>query len=282
MNDSIRYALDAHIATITLSRSAKRNAFDLAMLKGLAEAYTLADDDPEVRVILVLPEGGHFTAGLDLAEVGPAVASGQGLFSSEGVAHEVPHGRGPGPRPAGTGAAADTVDPLGLYGRRRTKPVVMGIRGYCFTIGIELALASDIIVAADDARFSQLEIKRGIFPFGGATLRLPRLGWHDAMRWLLTGEIFDAEEAHRIGLVQEICSAAELEDRARAIATSITKAAPLGVQATLQSAFIAQAEGEAAGAAKLLEQARALMGSEDAMEGMRSFLERRDGVFRGK
>lgn len=258
MTDSIRYALDAHIATITLSRSAKRNAFDLAMLKGLAEAYTRADEDPEVRVILVLPEGGHFTAGLDLAEVGPAVASGQALFSSEGV------------------------DPLGLYGRRRKKPVVMGIRGYCFTIGIELALASDVIVAADDARFSQLEIKRGIFPFGGATLRMPRLGWHNAMRWLLTGEIFDAKEAHRIGLVQEICEADALEATARAIATSIAKAAPLGVMATLESAFIGEHEGEAAGATKLLEQARTLMGSEDAMEGMRSFIERRDGVFSGK
>lgn len=258
MADSIQYALEAHIATITLSRSSKRNAFDLAMLQGLSEAYTRADDDDEVRVILVLPEGGHFTAGLDLAEVGPAVAGGQALFSREGV------------------------DPLGLYGRRRTKPVVMGIRGYCYTIGIELALASDVIVAADDARFAQLEIKRGIFPFGGATLRMPRLGWHDAMRWLLTGETFDAKEAHRIGLVQQICAPDALETTARGIAASIAKAAPLGVMATLESAFIAQHEGEAAGADKLLEQARTLMRSEDAMEGMRSFIERRDGVFTGK
>jgi enoyl-CoA hydratase len=259
MTETVRYALDAHVATLTLARSAKRNAFDLTMLRELADAYTRAEDDPEVRVLLVLAEGAHFTAGLDLGEVGPAVASGAALFPAGGV------------------------DPLGLYGRRRTKPVVMGIRGYCLTIGIELALASDVILAADDARFGQIEIKRGIFPFGGATLRLPaRAGWHDAMRWLLTGDLFDAKEAHRIGLVQEITAPDALDQKARAIADSIAKAAPLGVMATLKNAWIAEAEGPDAAARALLEQARALMGSEDAAEGMLSFIERRDGRFRGR
>lgn len=261
MTDSIRYETSGHVATITLARAAKRNAFDLAMLRGLSEAYGRAEADPDVRVMLVVPEGAHFTAGLDLAEVGPAVASGAPLFAAE----------------------SDAIDPLGMRGRRRTKPVVVGITGYCLTIGIELALASDVIVASESARFGQIEILRGIFPFGGATFRLPaRAGWHDAMRWLLTGEQFDAKEAHRIGLVQEIAPEAAFLARARAIAESIAKAAPLGVYATLRNAWLAEQQGPAAAAEALLPEARALMGSRDAAEGLQSFVERRAAKFEGR
>lgn len=260
MTERIRYELEGHVARITLARADKRNAFDLAMLRQLAEGYTRADDDAAVRVILLAPDGGHFTAGLDLAEVGPAVASGGALFD---------------------GAAL--VDPLGLRGRVRTKPVVVAVRGYCLTIGIELALASDVIVAADDARFGQIEVKRGIFPFGGATMRLPaRAGWHDAMRWLLTGDLFDAKEAHRIGVAQEVTTPENLIPRALEIAQAVARAAPLGVAATLRSARLAAEKGEAAAGDALLGEARALMVSEDAAEGMASFVERREAVFRGR
>jgi len=259
MTDRVELRIADHVARVRLTRAAKRNAFDLLMLRQLAEAYTRADADPAVRVILLEPEGAHFTAGLDLAEVGPAVAQGGALFPE------------------------DLVDPLGLRGRVRSKPVVVAVRGYCLTIGIELCLASDVIVAGDDARFGQIEVLRGIFPFGGATMRLPaRAGWHDAMRWLLTGETFDAKEAHRIGLAQEIVAPDEVIERALAIASSIARAAPLGVKATLDSARIAEQDGEAAANALLLEQARGLMASEDAAEGLASFMERRVGVFRGR
>jgi enoyl-CoA hydratase/carnithine racemase len=259
MSDRVELHLVDHVARVRLCRASKRNAFDLLMLRQLAEAYTKVDADPDVRAILLEPEGEHFTAGLDLGEVGPAVAAGGALFPKE------------------------LVDPLGLRGRVRTKPVVVAVRGYCLTIGIELCLASDVIVAATDTRFGQIEILRGIFPFGGATMRMPaRCGWGNAMRWLLTGEIFDAQEAHRIGLAQELAEPSEVVDRALAIATAIARAAPLGVRATLESARLAEAEGEDAANAKLLEQARALMASEDAAEGLRSFLERRAGVFRGR
>jgi enoyl-CoA hydratase/carnithine racemase len=258
MTDRIELTIEEHVARVRLTRASKRNAFDLAMLRQLAEAYTKADADPGVRVILVEPDGDHFTAGLDLGEVGPAIASGAALFPAE------------------------LVDPLGLRGRVRDKPVVMAVRGYCLTIGIELCLASDIVVAGDDTRFGQIEILRGIFPFGGATMRMPaRCGWQNAMRWLLTGETFDAREAHRMGLVSEVVPAAELVARGRALAASVAKAAPLGVRATLESTRLSEREGEAAANARLLEQARALMASEDAAEGLRSFLERRAGVFRG-
>jgi enoyl-CoA hydratase len=180
-----------HVLHIGLHRADKRNAFDLAMLRGLAEALTRGEDDPEVRCHLLFGHGEHFTAGLDLAEVGPAVAAGAPLF---------PDG---------------AVDPLGLFGRLRSKPLVVALQGWCLTIGIELALAADIRVAASDTRFGQIEIKRGIFPFGGATLRMPtQLGWGNAMRYLLTGDTFDAAEAHRIGLVQELAEPSANSSRA--------------------------------------------------------------------
>jgi enoyl-CoA hydratase/carnithine racemase len=114
-------------------------------------------------------------------------------------------------------------------------------------------------------------------------MRMPaRCGWQNAMRWLLTGETFDAREAHRIGLVSEVVPAADLVARGRALAASVAKAAPLGVRATLESARLSERDGEAAANARLLEQARALMASEDAAEGLRSFLERRAGVFHGR
>jgi enoyl-CoA hydratase/carnithine racemase len=183
---------------------------------------------------------------------------------------------------AGTPLFPDAlVDPLGLGPRRRTKPVVVAIRGWCLTIGIELALASDIVVAGPEAMFGQIEINRGIFPFGGATIRMhQRAGWGNAMRWLLTGDTFGAQEALRIGLVQEV--AGDPVPVAGTIAATIARRAPLGVQATLRSARAAVERGPDAAAAELLGEARAIMGTEDAAEGMRSFVERRDGVFRGR
>ncbi|UQA57194.1 crotonase/enoyl-CoA hydratase family protein [Polyangium aurulentum] len=248
-----------HVVRIGLNRPEKRNAFDLAMLSELSKAYTDYENDPDLRCGVLFAHGDHFTGGLDLAEVGPAVASGKRLFEVDGI------------------------DPLALGGRRLSKPMVAALQGYCFTIGIELALAADIRVAAEGARFSQLEVKRGIFPFGGATLRFPQLaGWGNGMRWLLTGDAFDAAEALRIGLVQEVVPAGDLLGRATALAERVAQQAPLAVQATLASARAAVTEGFEAEAARLEERARKLMATEDAAEGMRSFVERREGVFRGR
>ncbi len=259
MTSRIRVETHGHVREVILDRAAKRNAFDLQMLREVAEAFTHAEDDASVRAIVLSADGAHFTAGLDLAEVGPAVASGARLFP-EGL-----------------------VDPLGLNGRVRKKPFVAAIRGYCLTIGIELALASDIVIAGDDARFGQIEIKRGIFPFGGATFRLPaRAGWGNAMRWLLTADTFDAVEAKRIGVAQEVTAAGEERKLALSLAETISKQAPLGVRATIENARIAAERGTEAAAAALLPQARALMGTDDAREGVQSFLERREGVFTGK
>src|SRR5258705_7195057 len=180
--DPITRERRGHIFLIGLNRPAKRNAFDLAMLNELALAYGEMQRDDEVRGGVLFAHGDHFTAGLALAKVGPAVAE-QGQL----------------PLPAGG------VDPWGLRDPERTKPLVCALQGICLTAGIELALAADVRVAAADTRFAQIEIKRGIFPFGGATIRFPReVGWGNAMRYLLTGDEYGAGGARSIGFVPEI------------------------------------------------------------------------------
>jgi enoyl-CoA hydratase/carnithine racemase len=161
---------------------------------------------------------------------------------------------------------------------------VAAAHGRCLTLGIELLLAADIRIAAADTRFAQIEVLRGIYPFGGATIRLPRQsGWGNAMRWLLTGDEFDAAEAHRIGLIQEVAADADAA-RARAVEIAHTiadRAAPLGIAATLAAAHLARSDGDDAAAAALRPEVTRLFGTADAAEGVRSFVERRPAEFRG-
>ena len=200
---------DGQVLLMGLNRPEKRNAFNVAMLEELSLAYGELERDADLWCGVLFAHGEHFTAGLDLVDVGPRISAG-GLPTPEGG-----------------------VDFTGLYGEPVSKPVVIAVQGRCLTLGIELALASDVRVAASDARFAQIEIKRGILPFGGATIRLPRdVGWGNAMRYLLTGDEFDAEEARRIGFVQEIVEPGRQVERAREIAQTIARQAPLGVQGT--------------------------------------------------
>ena len=148
---------------------------------------------------------------------------------------------------------------------------------------IELALAADIVIAADDVRFRQLEIGRGIMPFGGATFRAPaQLGWGNAMRFLLTAEEFGAAEALRIGLVQEVVPAGAHVGRARELAQLVARQAPLGVQATLASARAGLGHGPDAARDSIASLLPGSLASEDAAEGLRSFAERRDARFTGR
>jgi enoyl-CoA hydratase len=261
MSERVTVERDEHVLLIGVNRPEKRNAFDLATIDALAAAYETLGGDPQIRAGVVFGHGDHFSAGLDLAEVGPAVAA-----------------KGPGAL-----GGSHAFDPFGLWGPPVPKPVVMAVSGIAFTLSIELALASDIVVAAEGVRFRQLEIARGILPFGGATIRGPeKLGWGNAMRFLLTAEEFGAAEALRIGLVQEVVPHGKHVERARAIAKLIAAQAPLGVQGTLANARIAARDGSAAAAAHLKELLQKVMASEDAAEGVKSFTERRTATFRGR
>jgi enoyl-CoA hydratase len=258
-NGRVSRELRGHILLLGLDRSSKRNAFDLEMLNDLCLAYGEFERNNEARVALVFAHGEHFTAGLDLANIAPALAAGWQI-------------------PAGG------CDPWGVFGGSRvSKPVIVAAQGYCLTIGIELMLASDINLCASNTRFAQMEVQRGIFPFGGATLRMHQTaGWGNAMRWLLTGDEFDAHEAYRLGLVQEVLASEELLPHALKLAARIAAQAPLGVQATLASARQAVREGEAAATANLHPTVTRLMASDDAKEGVRAMLERRPGDFKGR
>ncbi len=249
-----------HVLLIGLNRPSKRNAFDVQMLGELAAAYTKLENSDDLRCGVLFAHGTMFTAGLDLADVAPKVAESKGILKFN----------------------EEYVDPLNLQSER-TKPLVVAVNGKCLTIGIELILAADICIAAEDATFAQIEIKRGIFPFGGATLRFhERTGWGNAMRWLLTGDEFNAQEALRIGFAQEVVANEKVLDRTIEIAETIAKQAPLGVQATIKSARMMQNEGFEAAKDDLQPQILELFKSEDAKEGVQSFLERREGNFTGK
>jgi len=252
---------DGHVLLIGVNRPEKRNAFDLQTIAELAAAYEALGTDSELRCGVLFGHGDHFSAGLDLAEVGPAVAQ---------------HG-------PSTLAGSRAFDPFGVWAPPVPKPVVMAVSGIAFTLSIELALASDIVIADSTVRFRQLEVGRGILPFGGATLRAQaQLGWGNAMRFLLTGEEFGAAEALRIGLVQEVVEPGQHVARARALAQLIAKQAPLGVQGTLANARVAQAQGFAPAVEHLRGILGGVMTSADAQEGVLSFLERLEAVFTGK
>jgi enoyl-CoA hydratase/carnithine racemase len=256
---TITTELRGHVFLIGLAREKKRNAFTVAMLRELAAAYTCFEADPQAWVALLFAHGDHFTGGLDLAEVGPHVAAGAPLFDDPAA-----------------------VDPLDLMGPRRKKPVVCAVQGICFTIGIELLLACDLAVAAEKTRFAQMEVRRGIMPFGGATIRFAqRAGFPRAMKWLLTGDEFGPEEALAMGLISDLAPEGKAFEVGLALAERVASRAPLAVQATLANSRLATEQGRDAAAAALMDTARPLFATADSREGIQSFLERREAKFTG-
>jgi enoyl-CoA hydratase len=260
LTDPITVERDGYVLLMGVNRPAKRNAFDLAVIEALGEAYELLGTDEQLRAGVLFGHGDHFSAGLDLAQVGPEVAR-----------------RGPGVL-----VGSHRFDPFAVWSEPVPKPVVLAVNGIAYTLSIELALAADIVVAADDVRFRQLEIGRGILPFGGATFRAPhQLGWGNAMRFLLTAEEFGATEALRIGLAQEVVAAGSHVERARDLAQLIARQAPQGVQGTLANARVGRRQGPDAAREHLSSLLPSILRSQDAAEGLRSFTERREARFTG-
>ena len=249
-----------HLLLIGLDRVDKRNSFTTDMLAELAAAYGELERDPDAWVGVLFAHGDHFTAGLDLAQVAPTLTGGSGLPLAEG-----------------------SVDPWGVSGAVRTKPLVAAAQGWCLTLGIELLLACDVRVAAEGTRFAQIEIQRGIYPFGGATVRMPQAaGWGNAMRWLLTGDEFDAAEAYRIGLVNRVVPGAELLGAADAMLRQMLVNGPLALSSCIESVVRGTETSLDDGLNLEANHFALLAGSQDMAEGTRAFLEKRPAIFAGR
>ena len=257
--DRLTYATDEHIALIGLNRADKRNAFDSVMIAELSEALTQYEADDQLRCAVVFAHGDHFTAGLDLMELQDKLDDNIFEFGDA------------------------KIDPWGITGKRRQKPLVVVVHGICLTAGIELMLNADVVIASQDCHFAQLEVKRGIMPFGGATVRFVRAaGWQKAMPYLLTGEAFDANTAYELNLVSEVVEAGTQFERAMSMAKQICQSAPLGVQSLLKSAFEGVHDGEVTAFANLHGYLPALFASQDAKEGAMAMIERREPSFSGR
>src|SRR5215207_5059997 len=235
--------VDDRILVMTVDRVEKKNAFTPKISAELAAAYTRLDDDGGLFVGVLNFAGTHTTAGLDMPL----------FFGADRDA---------------TRQSDDEVDPFGLR-RRLRKPLVTAIQGITFTIGIEIALAGDIVVAAADARLCQLEPKRGLAPLGGATIRyVQRAGWGNAMYHLLRADDFSADEALRIGLVQEVVDAGHQRNRAVELARELLECAPLAQQHTIANARLALDEDEPAAIDAIPEMSKAVMATADFQEGI--------------
>ena len=255
----IRVERRGALMLIGVDRPAKLNGFTPQMFAELSLAYQRFEDDAEARVAVLHAFGAHFSAGLQLDLFEERLRAGRSL-STEGL-----------------------VDPFQLRPPLRTKPCIAAMQGVCFTIACELMLAADVVVAASDCRFAQVEVKRGIMANHGATLRMvERAGWGNAMLYLLTGDEFGADTAMRFGLVQEVVEPGEQLERAVEIAERIAAQAPLAVAVTLASARSMVRAGYDAAIAELGPVQRRLLFSEDAAEGVRSFRERRVAAFTGR
>jgi enoyl-CoA hydratase/carnithine racemase len=244
---------------VGIDRPQAQNLIDPPILVGLGKAYYELERDDALRVAVLHGVGPNFSLGVDLAAL--AAAQTLGAFPPKDP---------------------DYINSFGLRPPFRSKPVVVAVQGGVKYGGHELFLASDIRVAAADSIFSQGEVSRGVFPGGGATVRMTReAGWGNAMRYMLTGEEWGAEEARRIGLVQEVVSTGKQLDSAIEIAQKIAAAAPLGIRATLASSRQALASEETTFAALQAELLR-LAQSEDRKEFVRALQERRQPVFQGR
>ena len=256
---SISVEVRDQLLLIGLNRPEKYNGYTPKMSSELVSAFTRLDEEDDLRVGVLFGHGDHFTAGLDLPK----------------WTEKMEEGDRPQPK------KSSKIDPMGL-GRRCRKPIVTAVQGITYTFGIEIALAGDIVIAAENCRFSQLEPARGIHATGGATFRfVERGGWGNAMYHLLTCDEFGASEALRVGIVQEVVPVGQQLDRAIEIAQRISEMAPLAIQETKASARRWLYEGSDACIQALAPTQAKLMATEDAQEGVASFVERRSAAFKG-
>ena len=251
---------DGHVLTVTLNRPAAKNAFSPTMLVGAADAWKLLDEDPELRVGILTGAGGDFCSGMDLK----ALATG---FSEEEM-----------------NRMAEDPDlhwKALLRHFRPSKPIIAAVEGYCVAGGTEILQATEIRVAGESAQLGIAEVRRGLFPLGGSTVRLQRqIAYTNAADLLLTGRLISAAEAKEIGLIGHVVPDGTALDKALEIAEVINGNGPLAVQAILKT--IRETEGMHENEAFVPDTKNGIpvFLSEDSKEGPRAFLEKRKPLFK--
>ncbi|MFW2851719.1 enoyl-CoA hydratase-related protein [Sphingomonas sp. TX0543] len=263
--EQIRYETDGPIATLTLARPEKLNAYTARMGAEITDALRRSDEDHAIRATIITGEGRGFCAGAD-------ISGGADSFGASGPNF----GTGGQPR-EGSGF----VDAL----FNATKPTIAAINGPAVGVGVTLTLPCDIRIAARAARFGFVFARRGLVPEAGSAWFLPKIvGLPQALRWCLSGNLFDAEEARAGGLVSEVVDGEALLDRARAIAREIAgQTAPVSVALTRQMLWRFSGDPLPDGALSVDGAfAMALGAGPDVREGVAAFLEKRAPAFPGQ
>ena len=255
----IDFALDAHVATITINRPERMNAMDTAHYEALSAAWVRVRDDAEIRVAIVTGAGEKsFSAGADLKSfVGAQPPLAELLLTQK--------------------------NQILNRGLEVWKPVVAAVNGYCLGGGMTLLLATDLRIAAEHATFSVAEVKRGVFPANGGTQRIAQQLPHAiAMELLLLGDSVDAQTALRWGLVNRVVKAVDLMSTAHEFAARLARNAPLAVQAAKELAVRSRDMDLATGLRMEQVMLRVLQQSEDVREGTTAFSEKRAPSFQGR
>jgi enoyl-CoA hydratase len=255
-----------HVARLTLNRPGQRNAMDLAFFDSLKASFQALDADPEVRVVVLDAEGKSFTVGLDLVAAG-------GLLGNPGAdGREVLR-----LKLLELQAAMDAVENC-------RKPVIAAVHGHCIGGGVDLLCACDIRLAANDAIFSIRETRLAIIADLGTLQRLPHIigqGWFRELA--LTGRDFIAPEALQMGFVTRVLPDREaLQAAAVELAAEIAALPPLTVQGVKEVANFSRDYGTVAGRQYVVQKNAAALISEDLMEAVGAFMEKRAAVFKGK
>ena len=257
--ENVLYEKKGPIAYVTLNRPKVMNALNKATINELRAAFEDAREDSVVHGV-ILTGGGEkaFAAGADIAEI----ANNTAVEAEEGTR------RGQ--------ALTDLIENLG-------KPVIAAVNGFALGGGCELAMACSIRIAAESAKFGQPEVKLGVIPGYGGTQRMPRLiGRGRALKLILSGDIIDAAEAYRIGLVDELVPGASLIERAEAILKKIVANAPLSVKYALEAVNKGLETSVAEGLLIEASLFAVCASTDDKKEGTSAFLEKRAPKFHGK
>jgi len=269
----ILYEVDGPIATVTLNRPDKMNAYTAVMGREVADAFNTADLDDHVRVVIVTGAGRGFCAGAD-------ISAGAGAFDTRD-GNSVSFGRNAAPGQTSSTGRNGFIE--AIYTCR--KPSIAAFNGAAVGVGLTLTLPMDIKIAADTAKFGFVFARRGLVPEAASSWFLPRLvGMSQALRWCLSGQVFDAAEALRGGLLSEVVPADQLMARARAIAIDIAEnTAPVSVALTRQMLWRFGAGDNFAEALKVDGPLAMELGKgPDVREGVQSFLDRRKPAFTGR